>query len=52
MSLQNEKIKSLANELKQQKVQKLEITRRIKEDKNSFEKFKKERMKEITREKR
>lgn len=45
--MQNEQIKKLAGEIKVHRVHKIEINRKIKEDKNAYDKFKKERLREI-----
>lgn len=44
---QNSKIKDLADEIKKFKVQKTELFRKLKEDKDSFDKLKNQRIKEL-----
>lgn len=52
VGLQNQEIKQLMNQLKSFKVQKIEINRKIKEDKSAYEKFKKERIREAMKQKK
>ena len=47
MNNQSFKIKDLANEIKKFKVQKIELGRKLKEDKDTFNKFKSKKLKEI-----
>ena len=44
---QSSKIKDLASEIKKFKVQKVELGKKLKEDKDNFQKFKMKKMKEL-----
>lgn len=47
VSAQKLKIKELSNEIKGFKTQKMELNRKLKEDKEMFDRFKLERLKEV-----
>ena len=52
MNNQSGKIKELADEIRKFKMQKGELNRKIKEDKDGFEKFKSKKVKELMKAKK